>query len=171
MSSTNRGAIRNAQDAYMTPRWCVDLIAERVQDLNCFDTFLEPCRGTGSISDHPHFQRAVPFWAELSEGVDYLDPAFSTAADLIVTNPPFSLALEFLTKSLAQPASVAYLLRVNFLGSQKRKEFWQANPLSHLYVLSRRPSFTGHGTDSTEYAWFVWDRRSFFNDAPGVYVL
>ena len=171
MSSTNRGAIRNAQDAYMTPRWCVDLITGRMNSPVMSTRFLEPCRGTGNISDHPHFKHAFPLWAEIAEGIDYLDPAFNPDAHLIVTNPPFSLALEFLTKSLAQRATVAYLLRVNFLGSQKRKAFWQANPLTHLYVLSQRPSFTGHGTDSTEYAWFVWDRLRFFKDAPGVYVL
>lgn len=25
-----------------------------------------------------------------------------------------------------------------------------------VYVLPQRPSFTGKGTDSTSYAWFVW---------------
>jgi len=26
-----------------------------------------------------------------------------------------------------------------------------------LHVISKRPSFTGGGTDATEYAWFIWD--------------
>ena len=35
--------------------------------------------------------------------------------------------------------------------------FWKAYPVNKLYVLSKRPSFTGKGTDSAAYAWFVWD--------------
>ena len=33
----------------------------------------------------------------------------------------------------------------------------QNSPTS-LFVLSKRPSFTGKGTDATDYAWYVWDK-------------
>lgn len=88
--------------------------------------------------------------------------------DLIVTNPPFSLSMEFLTKSLSEAQTVVYLLRLNYLGSAERKTFWKQNQPTHLYVLSNRPSFTGLGTDATEYAWFVWDRGQLFIDPPGI---
>ena len=52
--------------------------------------------------------------------------------------------------------TVIMLLRINFLSSQKRYDFWQQFPPDGLFVLSKRPSFTGTGTDSQEYAWFVW---------------
>jgi hypothetical protein len=78
--------------------------------------------------------------------------------DLIFTNPPYSLAEEIITHALEtwSKATVVMLLRLNFLGSQKRKPFWDKHPVSEIYVLSKRPSFTGKGTDATEYAWFVW---------------
>ena len=44
---------------------------------------------------------------------------------------------------------------MNFLGSQKRAAFMRAFP-PDVYGLPRRPSFTGGGTDATEYAWLVW---------------
>jgi hypothetical protein len=47
------------------------------------------------------------------------------------------------------------LLRLNFLGGAKRTAFLRARP-PDIYVLPNRPSFTGHGTDACEYAWFVW---------------
>lgn len=52
------------------------------------------------------------------------------------------------------------LLRLNFLGSQRRAA-WLRAWTPDVYVLPRRPSFTGRGTDSCEYAWCVWheDRR------------
>ena len=49
------------------------------------------------------------------------------------------------------------LLRTAFLESKKRYDFWQRHPVSKLYVLSQRPSFTGKGTDATSYSWFIWD--------------
>lgn len=72
--------------------------------------------------------------------------------------PPYSIALEFIEAALSMRKSqgvVAFLLRINFLGSQERADWHRAHPCK-LYVLPRRPSFTGGGTDATEYAWFVW---------------
>lgn len=45
-----------------------------------------------------------------------------------------------------------------FLESEKRFQWWQEHPLSGLYTLHKRPSFTGRGTDATSYSWFVWER-------------
>ena len=76
--------------------------------------------------------------------------------DLIFTNPPFSLAQEFIEHSMMFAPTVIMLLRINFLGSQKRYDFWQQFPPDGLCILSKRPSFTGTGTDSIDYAWFIW---------------
>lgn len=81
--------------------------------------------------------------------------------DLIIGNPPYSLALEFTEKCLSllsDEGKLVFLLRTAFLESKKRYGFWQREPLSELYVLSKRPSFTGKGTDATSYSWFVWDK-------------
>jgi hypothetical protein len=69
----------------------------------------------------------------------------------------YCLAMKFLVKSLAEAGTVVYLLRLNMLESLSRRDF-RRNPPSHLFVLARRPSFVGKGTDSTGYGWFVWDR-------------
>ena len=34
-----------------------------------------------------------------------------------------------------------------------------------MLVITPRPSFNGAGTDSCEYAWFVWDRGSRYHGA------
>lgn len=53
--------------------------------------------------------------------------------------------------------SVAFLLRLNFLGSLERAALWQDYPLRKVWVLSQRPSYTDDGgTDSTEYGLFWW---------------
>lgn len=166
MSATNRGAIRDSQDFYPTPISSLESILPRVR-LTDIETSLEPCRGNDIIFDK---LPGIRSWAELSLGVDYLSTSFDSV-DLIITNPPFSLALPFLSKSLQEALTVIYLLRLNFLGSRKRRQFWADNPPTHLYVLSSRPSFTGKGTDATEYAWFCWDRGDYMKDKPGIYVL
>ncbi len=76
--------------------------------------------------------------------------------DVCIGNPPYSLAKEFVDRALGCSRVVAFLLRLNFLGSQKRAAWLREQPPS-VYVLPRRPSFTDDNkTDATEYAWFVW---------------
>jgi hypothetical protein len=78
--------------------------------------------------------------------------------DIIITNPPYSLALPFLQKSLSEADTVVYLLRLNFLGSAARKPFWDAYPPTHLFTITPRPRFVNGGSDACEYGWFLWDR-------------
>jgi len=94
---------------------------------------------------------------------DFLTFAPSKEYKTIITNPPYSIAQEIVEHcfEIAPDAEIIMLLRLAFLESKKRKEFWQKYPLSELYVLSERPSFTGKGTDSTAYAWMVWNKNKY----------
>ena len=181
MSSTNRGTSRITNDNYPTPAPAIDALLG-VLSIPDWAVFHEPCRGTGAIYDR--IQCAHKSYCEIDEGIDYLSYAAlwpyaitttnlsRISYNLIVTNPPFSLAMEFLQKSLTEADTVIYLLRLNFLGSQKRRPFWRANRPTHVLVLSSQPCFTGDGkTDSIEYAWFCWDRGGFVGLEPGVHVL
>ena len=156
MSATNRGAIRRPGDVYPTPAYCIDLLLPYI-DLSRVRRFLEPCKGTGVIYD----KVAVPHkhWCEIAEDRDYLTTEFEDRFDLIVTNPPYSLALEFLQKSLREADTVIYFLPSDFLGSRRRCEFHNTNRFTHLLTVAKRPSFTGNGkTDQAVYAWFIWNR-------------
>lgn len=168
--------VRNADDNYATPAWCVrEILPYVLPDRPC--TVLDPCCGSGAIldavtSDAPwsstmgieidlnRFQQVRSKYErkDLSFQIMHSDALNEScvwpSADLILTNPPYRLALEFLRRALDEDGTVAFLLRLNFLGSQARREFWRDNAFD-VYVLSRRPSFTGNGTDATEYAWFV----------------
>jgi hypothetical protein len=137
MSSTGT-AKRVENDFYPTPAWCIDLISERI-NWGKVGSVMEPCRGTGAILDAVPQDMATE-WAEITQGRDYLTMDLPKV-DLAWTNPPFNLAEEFLRRSLEQAKTTIYLLRINFLGSAKRRAFHQAHPPTHLYVLSERPSF------------------------------
>jgi len=76
---------------------------------------------------------ALPTWADEK----------GKRPDLICTNPPFSLAMPFLERALAEVAEggdVAFLLRLAWLSSLDRVAFHKKHP-SDVYVLDRRPSF------------------------------
>ena len=85
-------------------------------------------------------------------------PAFK----MYVSNPPYSMSNEIVKKTIKymlnndSTAIAAFLLRLNWLGSKKRSAFLQKYAPRKLIVLVPRPSFTGKGTDATEYAWLVW---------------
>lgn len=120
-------------------------------------TYAEPCRGEAKAF-YQHMPQGSQ-WAELSEGVDYLTTKFEHV-DCIITNPPFSLSVPFLLKSFAEADVIIYLQRANFLGSKKRKEFWNEHKPTALVTLSKRPSFKGSHHDMTEYCYYIWDKKN-----------
>lgn len=98
---------------------------------------------------------------------DYL--SFSEWAgeySLIMGNPPFSLAHEFVDHSLQllkDGGSLLYLLPLSFLESQKRYEkYYRTGDYrkpTEVYVSTRRVSFTGDKkSDDTAYALYKWTK-------------
>lgn len=96
---------------------------------------------------------------DISTGQNFSTHTYAGPYDLIITNPPYSLAL------CAPHGAVVMLLRVNWLGGQERAP-WMRLHTPSLYVSPRRPSFTGAGSAATEYAWMTWD-----SGAPRVVIL
>lgn len=152
MSRQKQGVRLNSTDFYPTPSWCYKNLEI---DWTQFESAHEPCRGDGRISDW--LGTYVPTtYSEIREGKDFFD--WTEGCDLILTNPPFGIAQEFIDHSIAHAQTVIMLLRINYLGSISRHEWWKQNAPTSLFVLSKRPSFTGMGTDATDYAWYVWDK-------------
>lgn len=85
----------------------------------------------------------------------------SQQPDWVVGNPPYGEAEEHIRRALRiAKKGVAFLLRLAFLESQKREEFWEAHPCRQVHVLTQRPSFTGGSTDTAAYGWFIWKHGS-----------
>ncbi len=143
----------NPTDFYPTPSWCYKNLQI---EWRLFDAVHEPCRGDKRLYNWLKNRISTATWTEITEGRDFFD--WQKKSSLIITNPPFSQAKEFIVKALSLADTVIMLLRLNFLGSQSRHNWWKQNPPTALHVLSQRPSFTGNGTDATDYAWFIWDR-------------
>lgn len=82
--------------------------------------------------------------------------------DIVITNPPFHIAELIIEKAIQEVNEGGYvimLLRLNFWGSNKRRDFLTENMPKYCYIHPRRMSFTDDGkTDSIEYAHFVWKK-------------
>lgn len=171
MSSTNRSAERKPHDAYATPLWAIDVILDEVK-LDTITTGLEPaCGDQRIIQAIEQRNSAIKFdWADIQQGIDYFSSNYKLLPyDLIISNPPYNLAQAFVDQALTHGKNVVMLLRLGFLASQKRREWWQDRIPHRLFVLSKRPSFTNQGTDSADYAWFCWGTQ--FRRPYGLYVL
>jgi hypothetical protein len=142
MSATGRGTVRMDKDFYPTPAWVIEAIAPKV-DWSRVHLACEPCVGSGAIPKAllPWYQGPwVTF--EVREGLDYLEPRAMPwePVDLNLTNPPYGPAADFL-RPLDHSSCVAFLLRINFHGSEERAGLLSLNRPTHQYTLSKRPSF------------------------------
>ncbi len=84
--------------------------------------------------------------------VDWLRPAW------VIGNPPYLKAEAHVRHALAISQRVVFLLRSSFASSKRRIPFWAEHPPRHVWQLAQRPSFTGGGTDNSEYSVFFWDQ-------------
>lgn len=195
MSSTNRGAVRSPNDYYVTP------VAEICKFLTAFyintdfkfvgASVLDPCAGGDAM--HPmSYPEAICIMcagvkvihtidiredSRARDKQDYLNSATPVPpTDVIISNPPFSLAQQFVTKALQEvkPGGyVIFLARLNFFGADCRRDWWREHMPTYAYVHSKRMSFKTPlsealakklgkkpgkpgQTDSIEYAHLVW---------------
>lgn len=180
MSSTNRSNARNyhISDYYVTP---VDEIVNFLNEFRKIEPdiynmkILDSCAGGDSKHpmSYPEAFYNIKYKNKIhtidiredslaDEKADYLKTKLTYQPDIIISNPPFSLAMEFIEKSLQDVKNggwVIYLLRLNFLESKKRKEFFDKHMPAYLFVHHARMSFTDNGTtDSVAYCHMCWKK-------------
>ena len=83
--------------------------------------------------------------------------------DLVIGNPPYALASQFIEASLhyLRPGGrLLFLLRLAFLeGKGRGGGLFREHPVKRVEVCVNRPSFTDNGrTNATAYAFFLWER-------------
>jgi hypothetical protein len=176
MSRAGPTAKRVKNDAYMTPpdvaKKCVLATVDTVGDYG--GCVIEPSVGGGSFlaAAKELIPRALRFAVDIDPDAPGLKPKdqHNLVGDwlevrgapfhgaVIIGNPPYSEAELHLRHAFTmQPLYVGALLRLGFLATESRREFWKEHPCDRVHVLINRPSFTGNGkTDGADYAWFEW---------------
>lgn len=98
---------------------------------------------------------------------DFLRFDFKRRFDLIIGNPPYKLAEEFIHQSLSllhDEGYLFFLLRLAFLeGRSRQLTLYNSFPPKRVYVLIRRPSFfstktNSKTTDRSAYAMILWQK-------------
>ena len=147
-------------------------------------TILEPCVGGG------HIANAINnFFANqrVITGLDLVDRGYPNTIvqnfltwetdkkfEGIITNPPFSLAQEFIEKGmelLTDDGQMAMFLKIQFLEGAKRKEFFEKYPPKYIYVFRNRMATWNNGNEVDPntgkrwattmcHAWFIWEKGS-----------
>ena len=153
---------------------------------------LEPCIGNGNIAE-----AIKSFYTTQRNitGIDIVDRGYPNTIvhdfltwetdkkfDCIITNPPFSLAKEFVEKSMTllndgvseddgcPNGQLIMFLKIQFLEGEKRKELFEKYPPKYIYVFRNRMPTWNNGepldpngkrwATTMCHAWFIWEKGS-----------
>lgn len=172
---------RVENDYYATDPRAVKMLLDKYQFKG--KTFLEPCVASGNIANtvleyynHNCFVDGVDI---VDRGypntvvVDYLAYETENEYDCVISNPPFSLAQEFIEKSMeltTDDGQIAMFLKIQFLEGKKREEFFKKYPPKYIYVFRNRMATWNNGdkldpngkrwATTMCHAWFIWEKGS-----------
>lgn len=166
-NARSSGYERQTQDWYCEPPRAVHALL----DMEIFSpTVWDPACGKGTIPTVCR-ERGID-----AIGTDIIDRGAAkwTAdfllsrdiAESVITNPPFSLAVDFAIKALSFADKVAILQRTSWLEGEKRyQQLFSRNQLAHVWQFRSRISMPPGDSDaeakggSVAFAWFVFERR------------
>lgn len=164
--SGNTNKKRSKSDFYQTPY----SITRRLLEVEKFEgRILEPACGAGAITailKEASYEDVTAYdKEELFGGKDFLDE--TRKFDAIITNPPFSLAKEFILKACEVAPRFAFLLPLNYLhGKERLDEIYSHEILEKVYVFARYPLLSAeirpdgkYETGMMVYAWYIFDTR------------
>jgi len=168
-SCNNVDGKRRVADFYETPYGLTRLFLD-TGVLDPSKTVLEPAAGNGAIVKvlkEYNFQNITAF--DVKGGTNFL--SWETPIDQLITNPPYSIAQEFIlhAKKVVRER-FALLLPLSYLhGKRRYDEIWQDRefPLKSVYVFTRYPHLGGvmrddgkHETGMMVYCWMLWERSA-----------
>lgn len=115
-----------------------------------------------SKKDREKIRDHCDFYNHGRDFLSYEVPSKDWRPNLIVTNPPYSLAEKFARQSLKiiDPSGIVVMLVQNgFSGSKERIDFWEEFPALSVHMPRPRPGFVDFesgSTDMREYYFYVW---------------
>lgn len=133
----------------------------------------EPCAGKGHLSEaliafgHNVLSTDLINRGYGIGGIDFLKPTLYDFLpfDAIITNPPYSHALECVKRSIELAPVACHFLNIRFLESAKRRKFFDLHPPRYVCVFTERIPSSKNGlfplkeNSAVCYAWFIWMRE------------
>jgi hypothetical protein len=160
-SSNNASGNRKESDLYETPYSLTRLLLTKEA---LYGKILEPACGNGAICKILDENKLEYDSYDIEE--DFLTE--KNHYDVIITNPPFSIAYDFILKAKEVSDRFIFLLPLSYLhGKQRYDDVWMDRdfPLEKIYVFTRYPMLGDdlredgkHRTGMMVYAWYVWNR-------------
>ena len=124
----------------------------------------EPAAGEGYMVDVLKHNGYDVTATDIQSGVDFLT-AEKRDCEWIITNPPFSLAEQFIERCNKMGVPFALLLKAHFWNAKRRYNLFCHCPPSMILPLTWRPDFMmgkrGGGSPLLDVCWCVWDRKQF----------
>lgn len=165
LKALTSGGVRRALDFYPTPpEATIALLNEITERLPPRSVIWEPACGDGAISKVLIAHGFVVTETDIvargrpSEQIDFLK-ADNRRSEIIITNPPFNLATEFIAHADAlRVQKMAMLLKSNFWNVAKNIQIFERWTPAMVLPLTWRIDFTGAGSPHTDCTWTYWDR-------------
>lgn len=167
---------RSKNDFYPTPPECTVALLEFLQDrflLRKSDVIWEPACGNNAMVNVMQQKGYSVIATDIIHGQDYLTTDLQETYDWIITNPPFCLAQDFITRSAARNKPFAMLLKSQYWHSAKRRKLFADHQPTFVLPLTWRPDFTGAGASLLDMMWCVWivpSRITYYMPLPKPYV-
>lgn len=151
---------KNGSDDLQTPDWplthLVWYLTYLEEELGFRPKIWEPACGEGNIVNFfrsgQDFEPYTVMDTDIKSGSDFLSSRCDDA-DVIITNPPFSIKDKFLARCYELNKPFALLLPTTALAGKKRKEMYVANPHTKFLILPKRVDFEINGVYKNK-PWF-----------------
>ena len=181
LAGGNPATQRVENDFYATNPKAVNMI---LNEYNFYaQNILEPCVGQGHIAhvidEFYNHSKNITAIDIVDRGypntivTDFLNYQTEKRYDGIITNPPYSLAKEFVEKGmelLTDNGQMLMFLKIQFLEGAKRKDFFKKYPPKYIYVFTNRMATWNNGepldpkgkrwATTMCHAWFIWEKNS-----------
>lgn len=163
----NSAAGRRPSDLYPTPAE-VTVALMRFLQLPPDVIVWEPASGKGDMVQAMFSCGITAYGTDIERGVDFLKfsscPGYRIGEiDWIITNPPFSLAEEFIRHAAELNKPFAMLLKAQYWHAAKRAKLFEELPPSYILPLTWRPDFffkerdgKKGGSPLMDVMWCVW---------------
>jgi hypothetical protein len=164
LSQRNSGYDRIEFDEYPTPAWVTEAVIPYIPPH--IRSVWEPAAGEGKMADVLTDNGFDVASSDIQTGNDFFSKRICIV-DAIITNPPYSLAQEFIEHALDlvrdQQGLVAMILRCDFDHAKTRRNLFSDNKaFTRKLILTRRIRWIegSTGSPSFNHAWYVWDWRN-----------